>query len=177
MITMTNKVQKLERHLFSYGGNVYAVLDGAAIPELLDQLYQSQPEFECLYRGELDPDIAAVAPYLVRLDASTPFVGWLLQHGWEKYWGIFAISEADIGTMRRHFRKFLTVHDHAGRPLLFRFYDPRVLSLYLLTCTNAESAVLFNAVKEYIVAGTNPNTAVHIGVTPIGVKLTESWYD
>jgi hypothetical protein len=115
MIATQKLIEKLERHLFSRDGNVYAVLDGAGIPELLDQLYELRPEFECLYRGDLEADISAVAPYLVQLDPGTPFTVWLLQKGRGKNWGIFAVSDADIGTMRRHFRRFLTVHDETGR--------------------------------------------------------------
>ncbi|MBO0797364.1 MAG: DUF4123 domain-containing protein, partial [Blastocatellia bacterium] len=86
--------------------NVYAVLDGASIPELLDRLYEFQPEHVCLYRGELEPDIAEVAPYLVRLERDTEFSDWVIEKGWGNHWGIFALSYEDLRVMRNHFRTF-----------------------------------------------------------------------
>src|SRR5215813_11554270 len=115
---------------------VFTVLDGTSIPDLLDKLYGLSPTFCCLYRGELEPDMAEVAPYLVQLEQGSEFTDWLLEE-WGKHWGIFAISDADFRAMRRHFRSFLIVNDENGRPLRFRYYDPRVLRLYLPTC-NAE---------------------------------------
>ena len=130
----------------------YAVLDGAAIPDLLDELYANgeRPEFACLYRGELEPDIAAVAPYLVRLDPESAFTDWLLTHGWGKHFGIFARSAAGLEMVRRHFRKFLRVKGPEGNILYFRYYDPRVLRVYLPTCVAAETETLFGPVECYM---------------------------
>ncbi len=98
--------------------NAFAVLDGASIPDLLDHLYgDPRPEFVCLYRGELKPDIAEIAPYLVRLEQNHPFTTWLFAEGWGKHWGIFALSEAGLKTVRTHFRKFLMVKDAEGSQL------------------------------------------------------------
>src|ERR1700730_4373181 len=94
--------------------NVYAILDGASVEELLDQLYRYEPEFICLYRGELEPDIAEVAPYLVRLDRTSAFTDWLLETGWGNHWCVFAVSQADLTAMRQHLRRFLNVHDTEG---------------------------------------------------------------
>src|SRR5215468_3484951 len=97
-------------HLFGAENelNAFAVLDGAAAPDLLDQLYgDPRPEFICLYRGDLEPDIAEIAPYLVRLEPGHPFTDWLLAEGWGKHWGIFAVSAAGLKTIRTHLRKFL----------------------------------------------------------------------
>ena len=44
----------------------------------------------CLYRGELQPDMAEVAPYLVKLDRDAPFTDWVLDRGWGNHWGVFA---------------------------------------------------------------------------------------
>lgn len=145
----------LRRALFSAeiegdGLNVYALLDGAAVPDLLDQLYADEPpEFVCLYSGELEPDLAECAPYLVRLIPESPFTEWLLDNSCENSWGIFATSAEDIGTMRRHFRKFLMVKDPNGNQVYFRFYDPRVLTVYLPTANAEELGTLFGPIAAY----------------------------
>src|SRR5262245_523205 len=101
---MDKKTQALEKHLFSEReAEVYAILDGASVQDLLDRLYEDKPEYECLYRGELKPDLAEVAPYLVRLEYKTKFCDWVLQQGWGRHWGIFVVSYADLRVLRRHF--------------------------------------------------------------------------
>jgi len=131
--------------------NLYAVLDGASVPELPQVLWEREPESVCLYRGELEPDMAEVAPYLVRLLPSSEFTDWVLTEGWGSHWGIFAITakELDMRIVRRHFRKFLMVKDPEGKPIYFRYYDPRVLSVFLPTCNSAELKMLFGPIQCY----------------------------
>ena len=47
-------MDSLEKHKSLLFGEdlTFAVLDGAAIPDLLTKLYELEPEYECLYRGE-----------------------------------------------------------------------------------------------------------------------------
>jgi len=142
------------------GAQVFAVLDGASVPDLRMTLYRHQPEHFCLYRGELAPDMAEVAPYLVRLEPESEFTNWVIDRGWGQHWGIFAISDADIRALRRHFRGFLTVHDSNAKPLLFRYYDPRVLRVYVPTCNAEELATVFGPVMHYILEDENPNMAL-----------------
>lgn len=129
----------------------YAVLDGASIEELLDKLYDLEPEFECLYRGELAPDLAQCAPYLVKLEERSEFLQWLIMEGWGKHWGIFVVANADLDVMRRHFRRFLMVKDPEGKRLYFRYYDPRVFRVYLPTCNAEERKIIFGPVHHYLV--------------------------
>ncbi len=138
------------------GGGVFAVLDGASVPGLLLKLHQASPEFECLYRGDLAPDMAEVAPYLVRLEQKAEFTAWVLTEGWGKHWGIFVSTQANLHAMRQHFRRFLRVHDSAGKPLYFRFYDPRVLRVFLPTCTGGQLAEMFGPVASYVTEGEQP---------------------
>ena len=51
--------------------------------------------------------------------------------------------------MRKHFRLLLTVYDDQGKPMLFRYYDPRVLSSFLKTCNQDELEIIFGKVKYY----------------------------
>ena len=149
--------QALGASLFTEdGANSFAVIDGASVQGLLDKLYGLQPEFACLYRGELAPDMAEVAPYLVRLEPATEFADWVVSEGWGKHWGVFALAHASLREMRRHFRSFLTVYDPEGKPLLFRYYDPRVLRVYLPTCDARELQTVFGPVAAYLLEGEDP---------------------
>jgi len=150
-------VEALRSRLFGETeGCLFAVLDGASVPDLPGKLYELKPEHECLYRGRLQPDMAEVAPYLVRLEPETPFTDWVLEQGWGNHWGIFVVSAAELLELRQHFRRFLIVHDPTGKPLYFRYYDPRVLRSYLPTCNGEELAALFGPVRCYMAEGEKP---------------------
>jgi len=144
--------QDLLKHLFADSIlNAYAVLDGASNPALLDHLYDGErPEFACLFRGELAPDMAECAPYLVRLEQGSPFTEWVTTHCLGNHWGIFALSRGNLPGLLQHFRKHSMVYDgETNLPLLFRYYDPRVLRVFLPTCSNEKMADLFGPVEAY----------------------------
>src|SRR5262249_39705362 len=147
---MTIDRSALECQLFAEELNTYAVLDGASVPGLLARLAEWQPEHVCLFRGELEPGVPEVAPYLVALRPGTPFTDWGLDHGWGRHWGVFAQTPANFRGMRKLCRTFLIVHGANGKPLYFRYYDPRVLRLYLPTCTAQEMAIVFGPVSSYL---------------------------
>ena len=147
------------------GASVYAVLDGGSIPDLLDKLYgDRRPEFECLYEGEIKPDLAEVAPYLVRLEAKSEFTEWVIKEGWGKHWGVFAVAPVDFRAMRHHLRHFLIVHGHDGKAFYFRFYDPRVLRTYLPSCNSGELTEFFGPVKTWVLEAENPSTLLRFNL-------------
>jgi hypothetical protein len=133
---------------------------------LLDRLYGApRPEFVCLYRGELAPDLAQVAPYLVQLAPQADFTNWVLTQGWGKHWGVFAATAGDLAAMRGHLRRFLMVYDPKGKPVYFRFYDPRVLRVFLPTCNGEQLAEFFGPVTSFVMEGEEPETILTFGRT------------
>ena len=167
-------LEKLTKYLFNGFDRIYAVIDGASVPELQDKLFELQPEYFCLYRGELEPDIAEIAPYIIRIVPNTPLCDWVLEEGWGKHWGIFVQSKYSLAEMRKHLRKFLTVYDEAGNPLLFRFYDPRVLRTFLPTCTNEELKDFFGLALYYALEDENPNNIMSYFLPKGEIKMTST---
>jgi hypothetical protein len=152
--------QSLVKYLFSQPEtNVYTVLDGASVPELPRILSEQQPENVCLYRGELEPDMAAAAPYLVKLEYDHPSTELVCEQGWGNHWGIFVLTPADVDirALRQHFRKFLMVYNPDGTLIYFRYYDPRVLRMYLPTCNAEETEIVFGPVGTYILENEDPS--------------------
>jgi len=140
---------KLQLQLFFIkDANVFAVLDGASISDLLDKLKQYQPEYYCLYPGELIPELEKASPYLVKLEKDSAFTQWVCE-GYGKNWGIFVAAKANLRTLRNHFRELLTVEDSKGNPMYFRFYDPRIFQVFLPTCTDDEKKLVFGPVLCY----------------------------
>ena len=152
--------QSLVEHLFSQPEtNLFAVLDGASVPELPQILWEHEPEHVCLYRGELEPDMAEVAPYLVKLEYDHPFTKLVCEQGWGKHWGIFVITPAEVHLrdLRNHFRKFLMVYDPDGKLIYFRYYDPRVLRVYMPTCNAEDTKIVFGPISCYMLEGEEPS--------------------
>lgn len=144
------QIRKLKHRLF-HGEDLhhYAVLDGASIDDLLPVFEELAPEYICLYRGELDEELAACAPYLVKLEEDSEFTDWIVAEGWSNHWGIFASSDAEMKEVRKHFRTFLIVKDPDGKQIYFRYYDPRVLRIFLPTCLPHELDQLFGPLSAY----------------------------
>ena len=127
---------------------VFAVLDGARDPRIAPMIRLCRLEYYCLYAGKLSPHLQNAAPYIVHLALNSPFTTDLLTQGWGKSWGFFTQSppHVTIKQQRIHFRTLLRVKDESGRKLIFRFYDPRVLRVYLPTCTKAEIKQFFGPI-------------------------------
>ena len=166
--------EKLEEILFSQRTRSYAVLDGASVPDLPMKLFEMNPPRYCLLTGELEPDMAEVAPYLVRLYPRTPFTEWVLKECWRKHWGIFAHSRKTLNEMRKHFRSLVTVYDEKGNPMMFRFYDPRVLPRFLPTCKPAELKILFGDVESFFAESEEDGKLMNFRLTEENnIKQTE----
>lgn len=148
--------ERLEALLWPPGGaaarSVWAVLDLAREPAVRATLVDSRLEWLCLYEGRLPRELEAVAPHIVELQPGHRLTGRLLDDGWGRSWGVMLAID-DATRLRRHLRRFLTVRDEAGRSLLFRYYDPRVLRAYLPTCTTDELATVFGPVERWVVEG------------------------
>lgn len=132
---------------------VYWLLDGARDPAIAPLVRAGRLEYACLFTGELHPRLVAAAPYLVHLGAGSRTTNALLQRGWGKAWGIIAIAapHVTLPVLRRHFKKLLRVRTEEGTELFFRFYDPRVLGIYLPTCTEMELQAFFGPLARLVV--------------------------
>lgn len=130
---------------------VYALLDSARDEAIAPAIWGSQLPYECLYAGILSHALQSAAPYLVHLAPESRFFSKIVSEGWGHAWGIFVIAHRDVTlkALRRHFRTLLRVNDEQKRMLVFRFYDPRVLRIYLPTCTELELSLFFGPVGAF----------------------------
>jgi len=142
--------------------NVYAVLDGASAKGLLGLLAQSGARHYCLMPGNLEPDMMEVSGHVVELSPEANTTNWLLREGWGKHWGVFASSPASLIEVRGHCRMLFRAHDEQGKPLMFRFYDPRVLRVFLPSCNKREQAETFGPVAAWYMEGENPDSMVSL---------------
>jgi len=154
---MSDRVDSIRAKVFrDETATVWAIFDGASVPDLRQQLSDHEPEHACLFRGDLEPDMQEVAPYLVKLDPNGPITEWVLEKGWGQHWCIFSEGPDDFIKLRSHFRSFIEVHDPAGKPMYFRYYDPRVMRVYLPTCNSEELQTIFGPMQSYMMEDENP---------------------
>jgi len=132
---------------------LFAILDPARNRNIHIQMVKMCKTYKCLYPGDMPLILSETAPYMVRIKPDDPFLTWLLQEGWGQSWGVFFISPTPLEKSVTHFRRFLQVKDEEDKTLYFRFYDPRVLRIYLPTCDPYESRFIFGSVKYFFLEG------------------------
>lgn len=154
----------------------YSILDAAQDKVIYQKLLNADIQKKCLFHGAKAVELAAVAPYLVHLKKDDPFTDWLINQGWGKSWGIFFQSLENIDNLQRHFRKFLMVYDEDGKPLYFRFYDPRVFRVYLPTCNKDELEIIYGPIHSYHVESEDASQFVEFACTE-EYKLIENVVD
>ncbi|CAG0966376.1 hypothetical protein ANAEL_00930 [Anaerolineales bacterium] len=157
--------QKALEVLCRQGKPLFALLDTARDNEILPLLSGSGCTFECLYGGAFAATMSDYAPYLVAVPADSPFLRALLDQGWGESWGIFLATDAELKTLRRHLRRFLSVKLPDGRQVLFRFYDPRVLRAFLPTCTGEELERFFGPIETYCLESGTGEELLSYGIT------------
>lgn len=127
----------------------YYLLDGAKCNDALDETLKQATKYLSLYKGRSEENLASVAPYLIVAD--TNFQQWIQKNGWGDSWGYFLESDLPFEAVYSHFRKFLIVEDEDFKPLYFRFYDPRVIRLFLPTCDSKQLQTFLDPV-DYIIS-------------------------
>lgn len=135
---------------------LYAIMDAACDTRVLALLTQSKDEHQSLYEGEEGEKLSQLAPYLVRLGKDSLLLGSLVLEGWGNSWGVYLTCASEFQEVRRHLRRFFEAELAEGKQAYFRFYDPRVLRVFLPTCTVDQTNQFFGPVKYYLVEGGKP---------------------
>ncbi len=136
---------------------LYALLDAACEPDVLKVLFESKEQYLSLYEGPQGAQLTHFAPYVVHLPKESSLLETLLQKGWGKSWGVYLTSPEPLEKLRWHLRHFLMVELPDRKQVYFRFYDPRVLRVFLPTCTADEVNKFFGPVKQYLMEDEKPD--------------------
>lgn len=126
----------------------YYLLDGAKCNDALDDTLKCAPKYLSLYKGRSEENLASVAPYLA--ETNDLFNTWIIENGWGDSWGYFIECDLPFEALYGHLRKFLIVETEDFKPLYFRFYDPRVIRLFLPTCSTAQLETLLGPIDRII---------------------------
>jgi pSer/pThr/pTyr-binding forkhead associated (FHA) protein len=133
---------------------LYALLDSARSERVLELLRESVETYRSLFEGLRGSLVEEAAPYLVELPADSRLLGRLVQEGWGKSWGVYLASRRPFAEVRRHFRKLLYVKEEDTRKeMFFRFYDPRVLRVFLPSCSARQTDEIYGEIEVFVMEG------------------------
>jgi hypothetical protein len=179
---------------------LYAILDAARSPDIYKLLAEAKEEarkaweaqnpgaagpafqppaagmldggaqYESLYEGRSKAELTLFAPYLVSLPPWSKVLEKLVSKGWGKSWGIYLTCNLSFHEVRHHLRHFLMVNMPDGDQVYFRFYDPRVLRVYLPTCTPEEIGYFFGPVSRFAAEDEKPETLLEFVRQETGMK-------
>jgi RHS repeat-associated protein len=149
-------IQNLDRaaqHDLAAKGQLFAIVDACAVPEIDGIANRLGSErAACLYLGTAADTYGDNAPYLLQCDGT--LLDRIVRDYGDTAWGLFIIADAQFDAVRRHLRQFLRVRSPGGDDWQFRFYDPRILPLFLNSSTPDELNTFFGPIDAFLAVDT-----------------------
>jgi len=138
---------------------LYFLVDAARDPAILPLVQGGGCRHDSLFADERAIALAQFSPYLVVNHPGSSLRGDLIDH-WGEAWGLYLTCDAPYESLLAHLRDWLWADTEDG-PMLFRFYDPRVLSGFLPACNAGRAADFFGPVKAFIVEAADPDSFIY----------------
>lgn len=138
----------------------YIILDAARMEINLHSAQELNNECTSLYKSTIYENLADVGPYLFSFDKNTEFKNWYTDIGWGHAWGILIVTAVEFEHCAYHCKSFLTVKTEDNQELYFRFYDPRVLKIFLPTCDKNQILEFFGPIESFICEGDTKEEAI-----------------
>lgn len=129
----------------------FIILDAARMNEAMMEAKKLNPFYKSLFGKEEGVDLLnSVAPHLFRFENKGEFNNYFIEEGWGDNWGILVSTRASFEELYQHFKRFLMVKTEDGLELFFRFYDPRVLRIFLPTCDSKQLKEFFGPIESFL---------------------------
>lgn len=136
---------------------IHLLLDAARVGPAMTQAKALNEDHLSLYKGRSEEALVDFAPYLFTFTDQGDFGRWFFDNGWGQSWGLFLDSAAPGPDVYRHLRQFLLIKTEGGKDVYFRFYDPRVLRLFLHTCSAAQLHHFFGPIRSFTLEDESPD--------------------
>jgi hypothetical protein len=138
----------------------YVILDAARIGDRMDEAKTLNTRNISLYQNKDELSIQSVAPFIFKYESVSDFASWLSKEGWGNAWGIFIVARADMNQIHYHLSGFNRVKKDDGTQMYFRYYDPRVLRIFLRNYNTNQLATFFGLIDRFICEDEDPATAL-----------------
>ena len=153
--------------------SLFGIIDAARVFDLPAILAEGAVQFRSLYQGEEGDELQEVAPYLVSFEEAPDLLERLVKNGWGRSWGVYFSCDLSFDQVRRRLRKFLRVKTEDGQQLYFRFYDPRVLRVFLPTCTHQQITEFFGPINTFWLEAANSSICLSLRLGKTGLETQE----
>jgi len=139
---------------------LYAFVDSARNDEVFKYFLTDNIEYRSLFHGKMDIKFFGVSGFLLECKKDSILLNWLTTETWGNSYSIFFVSKAAFDDVLRHFQKFNRVYLEDDDVVYFRYYDPRVLRVYLPTCNSKEIKTFFGETESFFMDKLNPGIVI-----------------
>lgn len=136
--------------------NLYAIVDSARNDDVFKYFLTDNITYQSLFQGKMDVKFFGVSGFLVECKKDSILFNWLTNDAWGTSCCVFLISKDPFEEILKHFQKFNRVYLEDDDVVYFRFYDPRVLRVYLPTCNNMEIKTFFGEIESFFMEAEKP---------------------
>ena len=134
----------------------YLILDPCVVEHWLSTSINLNSNYLPIFNEEFDIELKNVGPFIFKYSADSLFGKWIMDECIEKDFGILLVCDTDIIEIANHFRQFIRITTPDYILSYFRFYDPRVLRIFLPTCDAGQLREFFGPVTYYFCADDDP---------------------
>ena len=128
---------------------LYALIDAGRESSGPYQAEQAGVVCESLFAGRMGEMLKHAAPHLIDFRRDTSFCRWWFEQ-WGNSIGVLVEAPVSLADLRHHFRTLTMVRGESdGKKYYFRFYDPRVLRVFLPGCTADEIRTFFGPILAF----------------------------
>ncbi len=164
-------IDSVLRKVLAPGASCCALVDAARESAGPYQAEQAGLECRSLFTGELGDRIKEVAPYIIEFPARSPFRRWWFEQ-WGNSIGVLVEAPVTLDELRRHFRTLTVVRGAEDKKkYFFRFYDPRVLRVFLPACTPDEIKQFFGPITAFYCEGDGGSELLAFTLAKDGVSV------
>ncbi len=133
-------------------GALFAVVDACDVDEVPERTRAHRTDAACcIYEGTRLEDYWAIGPHLWRVDESD--LEWLDERPASEGWGLFVFADCTLQALHEHLKTLLRAEMPDGGTVLFRFYDPRVMTKLLPTCDEEQAKQLLGPAQFWMIPG------------------------
>ncbi|MBP7167192.1 MAG: DUF4123 domain-containing protein [Bacteroidia bacterium] len=151
----------------------YIILDAARMEEKMDEIAKLNYTGSPLLNTKDELYVQKLSAFLFTFQSTGDFANLIVNEGWGQSWGIYVSSNKSLNVVQQHLSRNMYASTDTGEIMYFRFYDPRVLRIFLPTCDLNQLFEFFGPVQKFIAEDEDPQFALIYSLNTDGTLKTE----